>query len=271
MDRSFSEDQARAIFARAAERQHATEMRGEGLTLAELQEIGQAAGLDPAHVNAAVREVTNGGIETEHVAVWGVDVTPRATRVLPGPLTDQAWAQMIGRARATFETTGVASTIGATREWRGTNEQGAVSTLQLTAEPTDGGTRLTLESSRAKEARDIRRTPAYAAVAAVALAVFLAVGDFPAHYPFLIPALILAANLLMGVGLRAHLARWSRTHQGQFGGLMDQFELIALGAPSGSQAPRPVAPLAALLDEPDVQAGGDTHGDEAPAPQRARP
>ena len=40
MDRQFSEDEAREVFARAAERQQADAARGQGLSLDELREIG---------------------------------------------------------------------------------------------------------------------------------------------------------------------------------------------------------------------------------------
>ena len=103
------------MFARAAERQHARAAPPDGLTLAELQEIGRAAGLDPDHVAAAVGE---GDAEAEGRETWhGVPVGVHRTRLLPARLSDAEWERVVDLLRAEFKTPGAAQQIGRRREW----------------------------------------------------------------------------------------------------------------------------------------------------------
>ena len=79
MSDSFSADEARRIFARAARRQHAAPS-ADGLTMAELQAIGQEAGLD-ADLVAAEAMAERGGQATQ--ATWhGVPVGFERSRLL---------------------------------------------------------------------------------------------------------------------------------------------------------------------------------------------
>ena len=96
---------------------------------------------------------------------------------------------------------------------------------------------VTLTASREREARDAARVPLYGAIAAAGLAAFLLAGDFPSHYPWLIPGLVLIVNLALALGLHQSLARWSRRQQEQFDALMDQVELLARDAASAQNAP----------------------------------
>jgi hypothetical protein len=260
MPNRFSEDEARRIFARAAERQHAEDRRPEGLSLAELQEIGRSAGLDPGHVTAAVAEVRAAAPPGPGAELWGVDMEPRAVRVVPGALTDEAWGQMVGRVRPTFRTIGVTNTVGRTREWNGTNSGGGLSNLRMTAEPVEGGTRVVLETSRAGEAAQVRWLPTTFGVIALAFAVgFPLLGEAGAGLVF--AGLILALVLGTAFAARVGYARWSAERQGQFEDLLDAFERIVtpeaasdgLAAPAASGAEPPVLNLDALA-EPEAGA-----------------
>ena len=236
----FSEDEARRIFARAAERQQAAEPASEGLSLAELQEVGRAAGLDPSHVAAAVAEVRGGVVSPDAppATFLGVDVEPRASRVLPAEVTDDVWGQMVGRLRPTFKTIGVTSEVGAVREWQGTNERGGLSNLCMTAEPAEGGTLVTLQTSKAGNSSQ------YRAIFGVfgAMAVFFAVlgtlqggaGD-PAFWVF-IGAFVASAVGFPLLGRQSY-ARWSVRRQDQFDALLDQFELLARDAAPPERRP----------------------------------
>src|SRR5690606_34000637 len=73
-DRRYTEAELHAIFERAAKRQEEAR-RAEaashgGLTLAELQEIGEASGIDPAHVAAAAAELSAPKPEGEKGPPW---------------------------------------------------------------------------------------------------------------------------------------------------------------------------------------------------------
>ncbi|WP_412060513.1 hypothetical protein [Rubrivirga sp. IMCC45206] len=244
----FSEDDARRIFARAAERQHAVEARGQGLTLAELQAIGREAGLDPDHVAAAVAEM-HLLPDAEPVLVSGVDVTPRRSRVLPVDLSDEMWEQCVSRLRRTFGSKGVPSQVGRIREW----QSGPGSKLHVVAEPVAGGTRITIESSKAEFARR-GNGPNHGLFPALGLAALLAalfgLGDFE-PYVWIVPVLTAAAGVAYWFGMRAYLARWTATRSGQFEALLDQFELIARDTALAPEAPPgPALDLDALGDAP---------------------
>jgi hypothetical protein len=234
MSESFSEEEARQIFARASERQHAVAGRGEGLSLTELQAIGREAGLDPAHIAAAVADLRSGPTP-EPTVVAGIDLTPRRVRVLPVELSDDLWEEMVARLRRTFGAKGVPSEVGRIREWT----SGPTSNLHVVAEPVEGGTRVTIESSRADEAR----APSTLGVGGVALAAFFLVLGFagdklfdPVMWVFV--GLFLVLGAVGALASRGGLSRWSARRTGEFDALMDQFDLLARTVATAPERPR---------------------------------
>lgn len=272
MPQRFSEDEARRIFARAAERQHAEQSRPEGLSLEELQEIGRAAGLDPAHVAAAVAEVRHALPARASATLWGVDLEPRVIRVLPGTITDEVWAQMVGRVRPTFKTIGVTSTVGRVREWNGTNSQGGLSNLRMTADPVEDGTRVVLETSRAGEAGQWKGIWAVSGGLGLVLVMLLLVGDSDPGL-WLMSALLLVLGAAMPIASRAGFRRWAEKRQDQFEDLLDEFERIMPVAEAGA-APAPLAePAASGPGDPlglDALAEPEDERDAAPERRRQR-
>ncbi|NBC85567.1 MAG: hypothetical protein GVY25_05185 [Bacteroidetes bacterium] len=128
--RQYSNDEIQDIFRRAAERQQAAQGKdgGTGLTLEELQQIAEESGLDPAHVEAAAREVSSGRAEAAGAvekasAPRGVERFYRTTskkhieRVLPGTMSDETWDDMVEVLEAVFQNAGKATTAGPIREW----------------------------------------------------------------------------------------------------------------------------------------------------------
>jgi hypothetical protein len=111
-ERRYSEEEIAAIFERAAEVQHAARRQlppGEGLTLAELQEIGGDVGLPPELVTEDRR------------------------------LTDQEWERFVVDLRETFDARGRVRSDGAFRQWSNGN-------LQALLEPTAAGQRVRLRT-----------------------------------------------------------------------------------------------------------------------------
>ena len=230
----FSEDEARRIFARAAERQHTASPDPTGLSLAELKEIAGAAGIAPEHV-AAAADLRGAPPADEPARFLGVDMEPRASRVLPGRLSDDAWAQVVGRLRREFGAQGTASQIGRVREW----SSGPGSRLHVTAEPVGDDTRVTLESSKTHEVAHVRPVGITMGVAGVLLtALLLAIGDGPPAAAVAVGALLPAVWLAVyGISWRI-FAAWSRKRQVQFDALLDPVELIArAAAPAADLAP----------------------------------
>src|SRR5690348_13925499 len=66
-DRRFNDDEVAAIFARATDAQHTGQRQsssGEGLTLAELQEIGREVGIAPELITQAATSLEKSGSPT---------------------------------------------------------------------------------------------------------------------------------------------------------------------------------------------------------------
>ncbi|MGB3544917.1 hypothetical protein [Rubrivirga sp.] len=143
---TFSEDEAQRIFARAAQRQHAARPTGGALTLEELQAIGLEAGIEPAHIAAAVSES-----DVQPVPTWlGVPLRSRTVRHLDAPVTDAAWGRIVERLRAEKPTADEVETVGDRLIWTsnpGMPGHGA----RVTVVPSSDGATMTVESASASE------------------------------------------------------------------------------------------------------------------------
>jgi hypothetical protein len=129
--RRFDDDEIRAIFERAAERQEqarAAERRSEGegtggLSLEELQEIGTAAGIDPSHIAAAAEGIDRGGLARRAEDAVPAPVTAPSGKPLmhesrPVPRLDDArWERMVEALRREAKVAGITGQVGRVREW----------------------------------------------------------------------------------------------------------------------------------------------------------
>ncbi len=230
-ERRYSEAERRALFERAAKRQEAARRAeaasGDQLTLAELQEIGAASGIDPAHIAAAASELAAAPPVEAHTFLGAPTEAERA-RLLPGPVSDEAWARMVAEVRRTFGDDGSIGQIGRMREWtvtkRGAGRR-SESSIRLALEPAGGGTRATLRQSVRETARDFGIAAAINAAMAVVFALLAAFGPEPGLW---IPAVMLASMaLVFAGGMRGWLGYWGGKQRETFGGVLDRLELIA--------------------------------------------
>ncbi len=251
----FSEDEARRIFAEAA-RATPAEAPDRSLSLAELQEIGRAAGLDPAAVAAAAAGLRDA---VPDVPMWGA--TPlaiRRSRIVPGTLSDDAWAEAVAGLRRTFKTQGVAETLGRTRTW--THAVGSSSTMirtRITAEGADGVTRLTAESDMGRGeklgAQVVLGIMSVFSVAAAALT--LGTGK---PEGLLVAGLLFMLTLVIYATIRFSAVHRARTLPRQFDISLDQIApLVSTVAPAE-------APAAPLRDAFDASADADLEPSAAP-------
>lgn len=246
MPRRFSEAEARRIFARAAEHQRA-DAPDDGLSLAELHEIGQAAGLDAAAIAAAVADV-QAGVPDEPVTTFlGVRSSQTWSRVLPVDVTDAAWERMVAELRRTFKHQGNPSQIGRVREWTGGLLGNGTDGLRVALEPTEGGTRIVAEQTLRSNVTGLRALSGLT-LAIPALTALLPLLSGKAEF-WLIPLLILCLFAVI-VALTAGLLRAaaSKTER-NVERLMDRFDLIARdAAPAPASSPAEGRLDAALLD-----------------------
>lgn len=246
--RTFSEEEARDVFARAAREQqaaHEAADSGAGLTLDELQEIGRASGLDPAFVAAAAAGL--GAPAVSHApATWlGMPVEVKRTRLLPGPLSDEAWEQTVEALRAQFGGPGITSQFGRVREWASPSRSGLATehSVYVSVRPTaSGGTEVTVEQRGMKE--NVGAVPGFAgtfgAFGLLLGALFL-FGSFERGV-LILPALLLAAALLSSVVGVPAMRAWARRLDARFEAALDRIDLLAR-ADTPTAVPEPLPDL----------------------------
>ena len=142
-ERRYSDDEVSEIFAAATEgaRGSAVQPRSdEGLTLADLQQIGAQVGLAPDTVAQAAL-----ALELRPHAVsqsfLGLPIGVERTVTLNRWMTDEEWDNLVGEMRSVFRAKGKVSVSGAFREWSNGN-------LRALLEPTDTGHRLHLSTTK---------------------------------------------------------------------------------------------------------------------------
>ena len=137
-DRRYSDEEVEEIFARAAETEQQTRRqlpaRDHGLTLSELQKIGQEAGITPEAVAQAARSLDQPQ-QPETPVFLGLPVGAARTVRLERRLTDEEWERLVVDLRETFNARGVIRSEGSFRSWSNGN-------LQVLLEPDGPGHRV---------------------------------------------------------------------------------------------------------------------------------
>ncbi|GAB5536001.1 MAG: hypothetical protein Rubg2KO_22500 [Rubricoccaceae bacterium] len=229
MSRRYTEEEAQRIFARVAERQRDAARSDHGLSLDDLQEAAQAAGLDPSLVvqAAAALDVPS---PARTKTLLGAPVEVVRQRVIPEPVSDDTWAQIVKEARSTFGNVGIAGQIGRLREWtmlssKGTNQ--SVST-RIVLEPTPEGTRLTLSGSARDMALGMTMAATIMSGMALLFGTLFAAGVDP---ELIIPTLIMAGMAVaFGGGTQIGMRLWERSQDHTFSAFLDRAELIIRAA-----------------------------------------
>jgi hypothetical protein len=140
-DRRFNEDEVAAIFRQATEAQSPGQRQlpsGEGLTLAEVQEIGRQVGISPELVTQAAASLMQAGTPTAR-KVLGLTVGVGRTVELGRKLSDEEWERLVVDLRETFGARGKVTTEGSFRQWTNGN-------LQVLLEPGANGQRIRLST-----------------------------------------------------------------------------------------------------------------------------
>lgn len=136
-DRRYNDDEVAEIFAKASETEQATRRQlpaSEGLTLTELQRIGQEAGIAPELVAQAARSLDQPR-QPETPVFLGLPIGAARTVRLDRRLTDAEWERLVVDLRETFNARGVVRSEGTLRQWSNGN-------LQVLLEPDGEGQRV---------------------------------------------------------------------------------------------------------------------------------
>lgn len=261
MPRRFSEEEAQRIFALVAERQRAAS-GAEGLSLGELEEAAEAAGLDPSLVAVAAAELDSAPHAER--TLLGTPTEVIRTRVVDGPLSDDAWAAMVAAARREFGQPGMAGQIGRLREWTmisGGTKNGI--TTRLAVEPAGDGTRITVSRSIRETIFGLTLAAGIQLAMASLFLILAAAGVDPELW---IATLVLAGMAAaFGAGAQIGSRIWQRREARRFESLLDRLDLIARDAAStpalGDRArPQEGRIDPTLLDAAPEQRPGDAVG-----------
>jgi hypothetical protein len=221
-ERRYSEDEVAAIFERAAEAQQSVRRQlppGEGMTLADLEEIGREVGIPPELVAQAARSMDQGGRPAAR-SLFGLPIGVGLTVHLDRPLSDEEWERLVVDLRETFDARGSVRYDGPFRQWTNGN-------LQALLEPTETGHRVRLQTVKG-DARALMTGGlgllGISAAILVAVAVASGLGDARsvAGVGFL---------SLMGVGMfgagALRLPRWAQLRRRQMEGVAARLALAA--------------------------------------------
>ena len=140
--RRYGDEEVREIFSLATTggaRDPSLPSESGGLTLDELQRIGQEAGIEPARVAQAAETLDARGRVAPVRRSLGLPIGLTRVVDLPRAPTDREWERLISEFRSTFGTQGRATTSGGLREWSSGN-------LHISVEPTERGEQLRLST-----------------------------------------------------------------------------------------------------------------------------
>lgn len=181
----------------------------DGLTLAQLQEIGREVGIDPVFVESAANAVASGLLVPTKQRTWlGLPIGIARTIDFGRNVSDDEWDRIVVTLRETFEARGKLQRDGTFRQWTNGN-------LQALLEPTATGHRLRLSTRKGNvTARVVLGGTAIIAASIMWLGALSRGGDV-AMGALLVPAIFGALGIgsLLSIGLQ--LPRWARTRASQ--------------------------------------------------------
>ena len=226
--RRYNEEEVAAIIQRATEAPDAPPRpmpATDGMTLAQIQEIGREVGVAPdviARAAVALDQVAR----TSTRRVMGMPIGVGHTIDLERKISDTEWERLVSDLRETFDATGRVAQSGSLREWRNGN-------LSITIEPAPGGDRLRMRTSN-----DLARTWMLGGTVVSVAAVLSAVIALAAHHPgkLAFSALLLAiSGGLFGLAVTRVLP-WARLRREQMKELAERLIAGAPALPSGDGA-----------------------------------
>lgn len=226
-DRRYNDEEVAAIFLVAAEEAQTPPRpvpHDEGLTLADLQEIGREVGIAPAAVAQAAQSLDLRGRGVSRTLL-GLPIGVERTVTLNRWLTNEEWEHLVVELREVFNARGTVGSHGSLRHWTNGN-------LQALVEPTATGHRLRLLTvnggARGSMAAGLG-TIGVAAAVAIASAV---AGQLGHAVPGLV--FLLAAGLGMFANGALRLPGWARLRGRQMAGITAR-----LAQPAGPTPPQP--------------------------------
>ncbi|MEO8878814.1 MAG: hypothetical protein ABI446_00265 [Gemmatimonadaceae bacterium] len=229
-DRRYDDEEVAAIFQKAAENPQTPSLQSahsEGMTLAELQEIGREAGIAPDAVaraaqSLAIRETSDAR------TFFGMPMEVGRTIELGRKFSDEEWEQLVGELRVVFKARGKVSSGGSLRQWTNGN-------LQALLEPTPTGQRLRLSTVKG----DVRGWTTLGALSLSMSGLTAVVAAVSGHLVPAMPGVLMLA--LVGAGAVANgalrLPGWARTRGRQMDAIAERLALDSGSTTDTKQIP----------------------------------
>lgn len=226
-DRLYSDAEVAQIFERATTGTAVQTTRtADGMTLAQIQSIGEEVGISSDLIARAAMSVSPVRAKPTQ-SFLGLTTAVGHTVHLARKITDEEWERFIVDVRETFNARGTLSSQGSLKQWSNGN-------LQVLLEPTDAGHRV-----RFKTVKGNARWLLSSGLVASAVS---AIGEVTAVLTGVAHDLGLVASFgvlgLIGVGVVVNTAlqlpRWAQIRKGQMEELGRRVSAIALTPPSSS-------------------------------------
>lgn len=209
-ERRYDEQEVAEIFGRASEAQLGAAPQlppGEGMTLAEVQEIGRQVGMTAEAVADAARSLDRREPRFRRHFL-GLTIGVGRTVELDRRISTDEWERLVVVLRETFDARGNVKSDGGLRQWTNGN-------LQVLVEPTGSGDRLRLRTVHASARMLLTMGVGVLGSTAVVAALTVSLGLHPLaeRLSSLLPLAIMGAATL-GLGA-ARLRGWAATRMRQ--------------------------------------------------------
>jgi hypothetical protein len=217
-DRRYDDDEVAAIFQKAAEGPQSAPLqsaREEGMTLAELQDIGREVGISPDAVANAARSLENRPRASAR-SFLGLPIGVERTVVLDRRLTEAEWERLVVELREVFNARGSVKSDGSFRQWTNGN-------LQALLEPTATGHRLRLSTVKGNVRLSLAAGTAILGVSAVMAITAAAAGNLGTVLPQIALMSFLGVGAIANGALR--LPGWARLRERQMDAITSRLAL----------------------------------------------
>lgn len=229
-ERRYNEAEVAAIFERATEAPPSGAQliaANDGMTLAQLQEIGAEVGIAADLIALAATAVDKPAPVAQRKFL-GLPISAARTVQLDRTLTDIEWERLVAELRETFNAPGKLTTHGSLRQWTNGN-------LQVLLEPTATGQRIRLQTTKADAPFLIIIALGMLGAAAAGVMSAWAASVFGDKGMLATPGFLGIVGLAILATTAAPLHRWARTRQQQFDAITARVALTANALPPDSE------------------------------------
>ena len=217
----YDEKETAEILERATAREmdhgRAPAPAGDGLTLAELQDIGTEVGIEPGRIAEAARGLASRGPAGTPQTFLGV---PRSvSRIVPidRALDEDEWTRLVVDLRETFDAQGKVRTEGPLRSWSNGN-------LEVHVEPDGDRYRVRMRTLKGDTFPRVAASAAFIFLSVIFL-LEISLGD--GNWSRILMAIFFGLAGLGQLGhTRAMLPRWADERAAQMEGLAERIPLL---------------------------------------------